>query len=116
MQSENFRVNFRVKRREDDECTSPATTGRTRADWTGALGRFLSSLFLIGVAIPFVLYTVWGLMDIGSTPLAEPVAISAQAPAPPPAAAAITVNASMAEYEIEIPKFSSKTQVSLRLN
>ncbi len=29
-------------------------------------------LFVLGIGIPFLSYIVWGLIDIGSTPLAPP--------------------------------------------
>lgn len=29
-------------------------------------------LFLLGIAIPFLLYLVWGLLDIASTPVLPP--------------------------------------------
>lgn len=29
-------------------------------------------LFLLGIAIPFLTYIVWGLLDIASTPVAPP--------------------------------------------
>ncbi len=31
-------------------------------------------LFLLGVVVPFIFYTIWGLIDVGSIPLAKPIA------------------------------------------
>jgi len=62
-------------------------------------------LFLIGVALPFVLYTVWGLINIGSTPLAKPIAISAPA-ASPTGAADVTLNVTMSEFKFALDKTS----------
>jgi len=62
-------------------------------------------LFLVGVALPFVLYTVWGLIDIGSTPLARPVAVSAPAAssaAPPAAAGTVAINTTMTEFKFTL--------------
>jgi mono/diheme cytochrome c family protein len=41
-------------------------------------------LLLLGVAFPFMVYTVWGLMDTGSIPQLPPTPFSATASATPP--------------------------------
>lgn len=38
-------------------------------------------LLLVGLALPLLLYTVWGLMDVGSTPLLARAPVAAEAPA-----------------------------------
>jgi uncharacterized cupredoxin-like copper-binding protein len=62
-------------------------------------------LFLLGVAVPFVFYTVWGLIDIGSIPLAKPVAVVASAPAPT-TPADVTVTTTMTEFRYNFSQTS----------
>jgi uncharacterized cupredoxin-like copper-binding protein len=62
-------------------------------------------LFLLGVVVPFIFFTVWGLIDVGSVPLAKPVAIAAQPVAPLPAGA-VVVNATMTEFKVTLSQTS----------
>lgn len=72
-------------------------------------------LFLIGVAVPFVSYTVWGLIDIGSIPMAKPIAISQQA-APPLPAGAISLDATLTEFKIQLSQSSVLAGKPIRFN
>ncbi|MBI4786491.1 MAG: multicopper oxidase domain-containing protein [Chloroflexi bacterium] len=71
-------------------------------------------LFLLGVAVPFVFYTVWGLIDIGSIPTAKPIVISASV-APPPAGA-LVVETTMSEFKFQIAQTSLPVSKPVRFN
>lgn len=73
-------------------------------------------LFLVGVVVPFVFYTVWGLIDVGSIPMAKPVAMAAAVAPPPAPAGAIVVNATMNEFTFTLAPNSVPAGKPVRFN